>query len=85
MVGLERRPLILVSASEELLGRKISGSGLEYQDYGRMGSAALTSLADLGHGLFASDVSGVIKKTVMGWYNIMAMIFTWKLRKGTKN
>jgi hypothetical protein len=34
-VSLERGPLSLVSTTEELLGRKISGSGLENRDYGR--------------------------------------------------
>jgi hypothetical protein len=34
-VGLERRPLNLVSTIEELLGRKSSGSGLETREYGR--------------------------------------------------
>jgi hypothetical protein len=34
-VGLERGPLSLVSTIEELLGRKISGSGLEIREYGR--------------------------------------------------
>jgi hypothetical protein len=33
-VGLERSPLSLVSAIEELLGRKSSGSGLEIREYG---------------------------------------------------
>jgi hypothetical protein len=42
-VGLERGPLSLVSAIEELLERKSSGSGLENQDYGPRGSAALTT------------------------------------------
>jgi hypothetical protein len=32
-VGLERRPLSLVSTIEELLGRKRSGSGLENREY----------------------------------------------------
>jgi hypothetical protein len=41
-VGL-RVPLSLVSTTEELLERKSSGSGLEIRDYGRMGSAALTT------------------------------------------
>jgi hypothetical protein len=36
VVGQERGPLSLVSAIEELLGRKGSGSGLEIQEYGRM-------------------------------------------------
>jgi hypothetical protein len=35
VVGLERGPLRLVSTTEELLGRKSSGSGLESRDYGR--------------------------------------------------
>jgi hypothetical protein len=43
LVGLERGPLSLVSIIEELLGRKSGGSGLEKRDYGRKGSAALTT------------------------------------------
>jgi hypothetical protein len=42
-VGLERGPLSLVSTIGELLERKSSGSGLEYRDYGRRGSAALST------------------------------------------
>jgi hypothetical protein len=34
-VGLERGPLSLVSTTEELFGRKRSGSGLENLKYGR--------------------------------------------------
>jgi hypothetical protein len=34
-VGLEWGPLSLVSTTEELLGRKSSGSGLENREYGR--------------------------------------------------
>jgi hypothetical protein len=34
-VGLEQGPLSLVSATEELLRRKSSGSGLEIREYGR--------------------------------------------------
>jgi hypothetical protein len=33
-VGLEQGPLNLVSTTEELLGRKSSGSGLESREYG---------------------------------------------------
>jgi hypothetical protein len=43
VVGLERGPLSLVSTTEELLGRKSRGSGLENRDYGRRGSTALTT------------------------------------------
>jgi hypothetical protein len=35
LVGLERGPLSLLVTSEELLGRKRSGSGLEIREYGR--------------------------------------------------
>jgi hypothetical protein len=35
VVGLERGLLSLVSTTEELLGRKSSGSGLENREYGR--------------------------------------------------
>jgi hypothetical protein len=42
-MGLERGPLSLLSTIEVLLVRKSSGSGLETRDYGRWGSAALTT------------------------------------------
>jgi hypothetical protein len=42
-VGLERGPLSLVSKTEELLGRKIGGSGLEIRAYGRRGSVTVTT------------------------------------------
>jgi hypothetical protein len=35
VVGLERGPFSLVSTTEEILGRKNSGSGLESREYGR--------------------------------------------------
>jgi hypothetical protein len=34
-VSLKRGPLSLMSTTEELLGRKSSGSGLENREYGR--------------------------------------------------
>jgi hypothetical protein len=34
-VGLERGPLSLVNTTEELLGRRSSGSGIEIREYGR--------------------------------------------------
>jgi hypothetical protein len=43
VVGLEQGPLSLVSTTEELLGRKSSGSGLENRDY-RRGYATLSTL-----------------------------------------
>jgi hypothetical protein len=42
VVGLGRGPLSLMNTTEELLGRKSSGFGLETRDYGRRGSAAMT-------------------------------------------
>jgi hypothetical protein len=42
-VDLERGPLSLVSTTEELLGKKSNGSGLDNRDYGRRGSFALTT------------------------------------------
>jgi hypothetical protein len=42
-VGLERGPLRLVSAIEELLGRRSSDCNLQIREYGRRGSAALTT------------------------------------------
>jgi hypothetical protein len=38
VVGLERGPLSIMSTTEELLGSKSSGSGLENRDYVRRGS-----------------------------------------------
>jgi hypothetical protein len=46
-VGQERGPFSLVSTTEKLLERKSSGSGLENRDYGRRGSAALTTWRSL--------------------------------------
>jgi hypothetical protein len=43
VVGLERGPLSLVSTTEELLGRKSSGTGLENRDCGCREFAALTT------------------------------------------
>jgi hypothetical protein len=41
VVGLERDPLNLVSTTEDLLGRKSSGSGLEIREYGRRDPSCL--------------------------------------------
>jgi hypothetical protein len=38
-VGVERGPLSFVSTTEELLGRKSSGSGLESREYVRRDSS----------------------------------------------
>jgi hypothetical protein len=48
VVDLERSPLSLVSTTEELLERKISGSGLERREYGPRGSADKRSLGRCG-------------------------------------
>jgi hypothetical protein len=39
VLGLERGPLILVSTTEELLGRNSSGPSLESREYGRRDSS----------------------------------------------
>jgi hypothetical protein len=41
--GLQRGPFSLVSTIEELLGGKITGSGLESREYDRKGSTTLTT------------------------------------------
>jgi hypothetical protein len=43
VIGLERAPLSLVIATEELIERKSAGCGLENRDYGHRGPAALTT------------------------------------------
>jgi hypothetical protein len=65
LVGLERGPLSLLSTTEELLGRKSSGSGLEIRDYGRRRSAALTTW----HPLFSKvDTNFAEKRWSLGRY-----------------
>jgi hypothetical protein len=53
VVGLERGPLSLVSTTEELLGRKSSGSGTVNREYSHRDSSLgqYSSLADYGHGV----------------------------------
>jgi hypothetical protein len=61
-VGLERGPLSLVSTTEQLLGRKNSGSGLETRDVGtnfddkRRSLDWYSSQADSIHGVYISSV-----------------------------
>jgi hypothetical protein len=43
VVGLERDRLSLVNATDDLLGRKSGRSGLDNREYGRRGSAAMTT------------------------------------------
>jgi hypothetical protein len=52
-VGLELGPLSLVNTTEELLERKSNGFDLENRDYGRRGSAAVTT----GHPLYPQKLA----------------------------
>jgi hypothetical protein len=83
VVGLERDPLSLVSATEELLGRKSSGFGLEIREYGRRHSArwprgtptqkmlALTSLASGGRSV------GIVRlrTEAMDFFNVKKIMY----------
>jgi hypothetical protein len=57
-VALERGPLSLVSTTEELLGRKSSGSCLDSRDYGRRGSADYATPLSLQKSALTSPVKG---------------------------
>jgi hypothetical protein len=66
-VGLERGPLSLVSATEELLRRESTGPGLKTRDYGRRGSAALDIPLSAKVSITFAD-----KRRSLGRYNSLA-------------
>jgi hypothetical protein len=49
VAGLERGPLSLVIITEELLGRKSSGSGLESREYRRHADHVALSIRKIWH------------------------------------
>jgi hypothetical protein len=63
-VGLQRGPLSLVSTTEELLGRKRSGSGLENTEYGGR-DPSRRQRGTLG-------INFVDKWQSLGWYSSLA-------------
>jgi hypothetical protein len=67
-VGLERGPLSLVSTTEELLGRKSSGSGLETKNTA-VGIRHSDHVTPSGH-KFGTNFAD--KERSFGWYSSLA-------------
>jgi hypothetical protein len=72
VVGLERGPLSLVSAIEELLGRKSGGSGLGNREYGRRHPSRWPQKLVL-----TSSASGGRSVGIVRWRTRATEFFSW--------
>jgi hypothetical protein len=75
-MGLEQRPLSLVSTTEELLERKSSGCSLENQDYVCRGFIALTKWHPLSP---KADTNFIDEWRLLGRYSSSAEYGHWGL------
>jgi hypothetical protein len=84
-VGLERGPLSLVSTSEELLGRKSSGSGLENRENGDRDSSRRPRGTLRPQKLaLTSPTSGVVRlRTQATEFSCLFQILGYEILRGT--
>jgi hypothetical protein len=66
VVGLKRGSLSLVSTTEEPLGRKSCGFGLENREYGSRGSAVLTTWSDYAVRVVSNEIRRWVRTQTSG-------------------